>query len=163
MHSFEMLTKISGDPSGRRCEELAFNSLPAALTADQKALHYLTGANMVHSTRTTTPQASRTKASCFPSVPRRYRCCQHNVSHGWPTMPRSCGWPRRQGPFASLYSASESRQRCGRHGGSITEETDYPFSDTINLRIAAPQACAFHLLARAALVSPAALRLMERP
>src|SRR5262249_17977277 len=41
MHSFEMLTKTSGSPLwADRCEEVAFNSFPAALTADQKALHY---------------------------------------------------------------------------------------------------------------------------
>ena len=35
MHSFEMLTKISGNPLwADRCEEIAFNSLPAALTPD---------------------------------------------------------------------------------------------------------------------------------
>ena len=45
MHSFEMLTQISGNPLwADRCEEIAFNSLPAALTPDLKALHYLTGA-----------------------------------------------------------------------------------------------------------------------
>ena len=48
MHSFEMLAKIGGNPLwADRCEEVAFNSLPAAMLADQKGLHYLTGANMV--------------------------------------------------------------------------------------------------------------------
>src|SRR5579859_4105105 len=48
MHSFEMLTKISGEPIwADRCEDLAFNSLPAAITPDWKGLHYLTCANQV--------------------------------------------------------------------------------------------------------------------
>ena len=48
MHSFELLTRTGGDPVwSDRCEELAFNSLPAALTPDLKALHYLTCANQV--------------------------------------------------------------------------------------------------------------------
>ena len=43
-----MLTKISGDPVwSDRCEDVAFNSLPAAQMPDLKALHYLTAANMV--------------------------------------------------------------------------------------------------------------------
>ncbi|MEO8427025.1 MAG: beta-L-arabinofuranosidase domain-containing protein [Verrucomicrobiota bacterium] len=46
MHSFEMLTKISGKPVwSDRCEEIAFNSFPAALTPDWKGLHYLTCAS----------------------------------------------------------------------------------------------------------------------
>jgi hypothetical protein len=48
MHSFEMLTKISGDARwADRTEEIAFNSFPAALTPDWKGLHYLTCANQV--------------------------------------------------------------------------------------------------------------------
>ena len=48
MHSFEMLTKIAGNPVwADRCEEVAFNSLPASMLANEKGLHYLTGANMV--------------------------------------------------------------------------------------------------------------------
>jgi len=46
MHSFELLTRVSANPLwADRCEELAFNSLPAALTPNLKALHYLTCAN----------------------------------------------------------------------------------------------------------------------
>ena len=48
MHSFEMLTKISGNPLwADRCEDIAVNSLPASLTPDLKGLHYLTCANQV--------------------------------------------------------------------------------------------------------------------
>ena len=48
MHSFEMLAKIGGNPLwADRCEDVAFNSLPAAMLANEKGLHYLTGANMV--------------------------------------------------------------------------------------------------------------------
>src|SRR2546423_9144919 len=48
MHSFEMLTKITGNVTWTdRREDVAFNSLPAALTPDLKGLHYLTSANCV--------------------------------------------------------------------------------------------------------------------
>ena len=48
MHSFEMLTKITGQPVwADRCEEIAFNTFPAALTPDEKALHYVTCANQI--------------------------------------------------------------------------------------------------------------------
>jgi len=41
MHSFEMLLKISGNPLwADRCEDIAVNSFPAALTPDEKGLHY---------------------------------------------------------------------------------------------------------------------------
>jgi len=66
MHSFEMLTKISGNPLwADRCEELAFNSLPAALTPDLKALHYLTCPNQVQLDKTTKRLLYKTAARCF--------------------------------------------------------------------------------------------------
>ena len=76
-----------------------------------------------------------------------YRCCQHNVSHGWPYYAEEL-WlatPDR-GLCASLYAASEVTAKVG--AGStvkISEETDYPFSDTITLRISTPKAVKFTL------------------
>src|SRR5437879_5024198 len=86
MHSFEMLTKISGDPVWTdRCEELAFNSLPAALTPDLKGLHYLTCANQVALDKNDHAPAIENGGAMFSYSPFEvYRCCQHNVSHGWP-------------------------------------------------------------------------------
>src|SRR5260370_9642766 len=86
MHSFEMLLKISGNPIWPdRCEELAFNSLPAALTSDLKGLHYLTCANQVQLDRSNKAPAIDNGGNMFAYSPFEvYRCCQHNVSHGWP-------------------------------------------------------------------------------
>ena len=61
-----------------------------------------------------------------------YRCCQHNVSHGWPYYAEEL-WlatPDR-GLCASLYAASEVTAKVGDGTTvKITEETDYPFSET---------------------------------
>ena len=48
MGSDEMLLAITGNPIwADRAEEIAFNSLPASMTADLKALHYLTAPNQI--------------------------------------------------------------------------------------------------------------------
>jgi len=48
MASHQLLTRITGDPLwADRCEELAFNSLPASLDPSGKAVHYITSANSV--------------------------------------------------------------------------------------------------------------------
>ena len=48
MLSDETLLLITGDPFwADHCEEVAFDSLPAALTADMKALRYLTAPNQI--------------------------------------------------------------------------------------------------------------------
>ena len=152
MHSFEMLTKISADPVwADRCEEIAFNSLPAALTADQKALHYVTGANMVRLDKDNHAPGIQNGGTMLSYSPFAvYRCCQHNVSHGWPYYAEEL-WlaTADKGLCASLYAASEVTAKVG-HGTTvkITEDTDYPFRDTIRLRLALPQSVRFPLYLR---------------
>ena len=85
MHSFEMLAKMSGQPVwADRCEEIAFNSLPAALMPNFKGLHYLTCANLVQLDHRDKSPEIQNGGNQFTYNPWGYRCCQHNVSHGWP-------------------------------------------------------------------------------
>src|SRR5437667_1707714 len=149
MHSFEMLTKISGDPVwADRCEDIAFNSLPAALTSDWKGLHYLTCANQVVLDLGNHAPGVENSGTMFSYSPFEvYRCCQHNVSHGWPYYAEEL-WLATldRGICASLYSASEVTAKVG--DGStvkISEETDYPFSYTIKLKFYAPKPVTFPL------------------
>jgi hypothetical protein len=152
MHSFEMLTKISGNPIwADRCEELAFNLLPVSMTPDQKGLHYLTCANQVQLDKDNKSPGVENEGTMFSYSPDEvYRCCQHNVSHGWPYYAEEM-WlatPDR-GLCASLYAASEVTARVGDGVEvKISEETDYPFSDTIRLHISAAQPTAFPLYLR---------------
>ena len=152
MHSFEMLTKISGDPIwSDRCEEIAFNSFPAALTPDWKGLHYLTCANLIQLDRQNKAPAFENGGTMLSYSPFEvYRCCQHNVAHGWPYYAEEL-WlatPDR-GLCASLYAASEVTANVG--AGTevrIAEETDYPFRDTITLRVSTAKPVAFPLYLR---------------
>ena len=142
MHSFEMLLKITGDGEwADRCEDVAFNSLPAALTADHKALHYLTAPNMVQLDAANKSPGLQNRGCMLAFSPHRYRCCQHNVSHGWPYYAEEL-WlaTRGNGLCASLYAASEVDARVGRDGRRvrIVEETDYPFGESIRFTIVFP-------------------------
>jgi hypothetical protein len=152
MHSFEMLTKISGNPLwADRCEDIAFNSFPAALTPDLKGLHYLTCANQVQLDKNNKAPAIQNGGTMFSYSPgERYRCCQHNVSHGWPYYAEEL-WlaTADRGLCASLYAASEVSAKVG--GGAtvkIAEETDYPFGDTVTLKVSAAQPVKFPLYLR---------------
>jgi hypothetical protein len=152
MHSFEMLTKISGQPIwSDRCEEIAFNSFPAALTPDWKGLHYLTCANQVQLDKTNHAPGVENNGTMLSYSPFEvYRCCQHNVSHGWPYYAEEL-WlaTADRGLCASLYAASEVRAKVGDGAiVKISEETDYPFSDLITLKISAPQPVEFPLYLR---------------
>jgi hypothetical protein len=152
MHSFEMLTKISGNPIwADRCEELAFNSLPAALTPDWKGLHYLTCANQVQLDRNNKSPEIENGGNMFAYSPYEvYRCCQHNVSHGWPYYAEEL-WHATgdRGLCASLYAASDVTAKVGKGTQvKITEVTDYPFSATINFSFSLPEPTEFPLYLR---------------
>jgi hypothetical protein len=137
MHSFEMLTKISGKPVwSDRCEEIAFNSFPAALTPDWKGLHYLTCANQVQLDKTNhAPGVENTGTMLSYSPFEVYRCCQHNVSHGWPYFAEEL-WlaTADRGLCASLYAASEVSARVGDGTTVYPKRPIIPFSDTIMLK-----------------------------
>jgi hypothetical protein len=152
MHSFEMLTRISGQPLwSDRCEEIGFNSFPAALTPDWKGLHYLTSANMVQLDRGNKAPGVENSGTMFSYSPFEvYRCCQHNVSHGWPYFAEEL-WLATydRGLCASLYSACSVTARVGSGTEvKIREETDYPFGETIRLKLSTPSPVSFPLYLR---------------
>jgi hypothetical protein len=152
MHSFEMLTRITGDSLwADHCEEMAFNTLPAMLTPDQKALHYLTGANMVQLDRKNKAPGVQNGGTMLSYSPFAvYRCCQHNVSHGWPYYAEELWLATSDGGLcASLYAPSEVTAKVA-HGLTVTvvETTDYPFADTVELKVATARPVRFPLYLR---------------
>jgi len=151
MHSFQMLLKITGDPLwADRCEEMAFNSFPCSQTPDQKGLHYLTAANQPQlDTRNHAP-GIQNGGNMFGYDPHGYRCCQHNVSHGWPYYAEEL-WLATpdNGLCASLYAACEVEAKVG-DGATvrITEATDYPFFETFLFTLSMARPARFPLYFR---------------
>jgi len=153
MHSFEMLTRITADVIwADRCEEVAFNSLPPAFTPGLEALHYLTAPNMVQLDGSNKSPGLQNRGCMLAYSPHRYRCCQHNVAHGWPYFAEEL-WlttPDR-GLCASLYAPATVTARVGKGTGatvSIDTETDYPFGETLGFTITTPAETRFPLYLR---------------
>lgn len=151
MHSFEMLAKITGNPLwADRCEEVAHNSLPAAMTPDLKGLHYLTAPNQIQLDRPNKSPLIQNGGDMFSYTAYRYRCCQHNVSYGWPYYAEHL-WMATPGNglAAVLYAASEVKAKVG-DGTEVTikESTDYPFGGSIAFKLATPNPVNFPLYLR---------------
>ena len=153
MHTFEIMTRISGQPIwSDRCEEIAFNSLPAALTPDHKGLHYITCANCIQLDNT---KKGRQFDNQFPMLAYKpgiydYRCCPHNVGIGWSFYAEEL-WlaTSDRGLCASLYAASEVKAKVA--DGTevvVAEATDYPFGETVELRVSTPKPLCFPLYLR---------------
>ncbi len=152
MHSFEMLTRISGSPLwADRCEEIALNSFPASMTPDEKGLHYITAVNQVQLDRQNKSPGIQNGGTMFSYSPREvYRCCQHNVAHGWPYYAEEM-WlaTADNGLCASLYAPSEVTAKVAQGTQvSICEETGYPFRDSIEFKLSLPEAVQFPLYLR---------------
>jgi hypothetical protein len=154
MASHELLTRITGDPVwADRCEDLAFNMLPASLDPDGKGVHYITSANSVDldNVRKTQGQFQNGFAmqSYQPGVDQ-YRCCPHNYGMGWPYFSEELWLATPDGGLAAAMYAP-NRVRATVAGGTtitVTEDTDYPFDETVTLTLSTPQPVAFPLLLR---------------
>ena len=155
MQSFEILTRITGDPKwSDRTEELAFNSMPAAFDPQQKGTHYITSANSIELDNVGKQHFQYANGTfpmqAFKPGVHDYRCCPHNYGMGWPYYAEEM-WlgTADRGLCASLYAPSEVNAYVG-DGTPITiaQETEYPFGDTIKLTLTAPQAVAFPLYLR---------------
>ena len=152
MYSCELLIRVSGDPLwADRCEDVAFNSLPASMTPDLKALRYLTSPNLAVSDASNKAPGVQNSGPMFLFDPYGHRCCQHNVSHGWPYFTEHL-WMAAPGDglAAVLYAPSQVKAYVGKKGMEveINEKTLYPFDGTIELAVQTSEPVAFPLYLR---------------
>ena len=143
MYSQQLLLGITGDiRHADRCEDVAFNSLPAATLPDMRGLHYLTAPNLVScDAGDKAPGLQNGGCMLAYSAGERYRCCQHNVVMGWPFFAEHTWWATRdQGLAFALYAPSEVTAKAGAGSVRIVAATEYPYADTIQLEVH-PQQC----------------------
>jgi len=151
LHSCEALLKIRGDLRwADRCEDVAFNSLPAATTADFKALRYLTAPNQIISNSTNKHPRISNKGAKYIMNPHGHRCCQLNMGHGWPYYAEHLWMATPDNGLALIfYSASKVTAKVGDGTEvTITESTHYPFDESIVLSFSLPRSVRFHLYLR---------------
>jgi DUF1680 family protein len=153
MLSTETLTWMTGDLLwADRTEDVAFNSLPSALTADLKALRYLTSPNLVLSDRGSKSPGLQNGGPMLHMNPHDHRCCQHNWGHGWPYYAEHLWFatPDR-GLAAVLFSESSVTAKAGEGEGSevtIDEKTRYPFGEEVELTVRMERPVTFPLYLR---------------
>jgi len=134
MSSDEILFRFSGDPFWlENCEDVAFNTYPAAFMPDFKSLRYITCPNEVISDSKNHFPGIDNQGPFLAMNPFSSRCCQHNHSQGWPyyaehLMLATCD----NGVAAALYSACSANVKVADNKQiSIEEQTNYPFDDNI--------------------------------
>jgi len=151
MYSHETMTAITGDPVwADRTEEIAFNSLPASMTPDLKGLHYLTAPNMVQLDTVSKSPMLQNGGNMLAYNPWRFRCCQHNVSHGWPYYAERLWMATRDNGIAAVFYADSKVTAKVGSGAEVTLDvkTDYPFDENVLIQLAMEESTEFPLVLR---------------
>ncbi len=149
MFSLEHLTSILGDSQlADRLESIAFNALPATFKPDMWAHQYDQQANQVVCSVAPRDWSNNDEANIFGLEPN-FGCCTANMHQGWPKFATSLWMRSRDGGLvAAAYAPCQVKKKIGDSWVAITEETDYPFEDTIRLTVDAQEDVDFPLYLR---------------
>lgn len=151
MASDEIMLRMTGDPFwAEHCEDVAFNTYPAATMPDFKALRYITCPNHVISDSKNHHPGIDNSGPFLAMNPFSSRCCQHNHAQGWPyyTEHLVLATPDN-GAALALYASCKATMKVGdgQHI-AIHEETNYPFDEVIRLTVQTDKEVEFPLYLR---------------
>lgn len=151
MTSDQMLMAFTGDTFwAENCEDVAFNTFPAAFMPDYRSLRYLTAPNMVVSDSKNHAPGIANEGPFLMMNPFSSRCCQHNHAAGWVYYAEN-SWMATpdNGLAAQLYSEGSVTARVGT-GTEVTvnENTHYPFDGSAQLMVQTKKPVNFPLYLR---------------
>ena len=151
MYSLEQLLGVFGDPAfGDRLERIAYNALPATTTPDFWAHQYDQQVNQVLCTIAPRQWTSNDDTSNLYGLEPNFGCCTANMHQGWPKLVSHLWMATpEKGLAAVAYGPCEVTAQVGEgETVTITEETEYPFRDTIRFTIRCARPVSFPLRLR---------------
>lgn len=151
MASDEIMLLITGDQLwAENCEDIAFNSYPAAFMPDYRSLRYITAPNEVMSDSKNHNPGIDNSGPLLAMNPFSSRCCQHNHGFAWPyyTEFLMLATPDN-GAAAVLFNTCQASVKVG-NGQQVTikEITDYPFDSKICFELKTSKAVQFPFYVR---------------
>lgn len=133
MASDEILMGITGDPFwADHAENVAFNTYPAAVMPDFKALRYITSPNMsISDSKNHHPGIDNTGPFLMMN-PFSSRCCQHNHTQGWPYYAEHVFMATPDNGLAALlYCEAVVKAKVGKRSSvEIESKGHYPFDES---------------------------------
>lgn len=152
MASDEILLRMTGDPLwAEHCEDVAFNSYPAAVMPDFKALRYITCPNHTISDSENHRPGIDNGGPFLAMNPFSSRCCQHNHAQGWPYFVENLVLATPDnGLAAAIYGPCTATAKVGNEGTRVQlrEETNYPFEEEIRFTVTPDAVVSFPLYLR---------------
>ncbi|MDD4720308.1 MAG: glycoside hydrolase family 127 protein [Bacteroides sp.] len=134
MASDEIMFRITGDPFwAEHCEDVAFNSYPASVMPDFKALRYITSPNHVMSDSENHHPGIDNRGPFLSMNPFSSRCCQHNHTQGWPYYIENLVLATSDNGVAiALYGECSSTIKVANNVPiKLYESTNYPFDEKV--------------------------------
>lgn len=151
MTSDQMLLQYTGDPFwADNCEDVAFNTFPAAFMPDSKSLRYLTAPNMVQSDSANHAPGIDNNGPFLMMNPFSSRCCQHNHAAGWVYYAENAWMATPDNGLAvQLYSEGTLKAKAGNGTPvEIITKTKYPFEPAVQFTVICPNQVEFPLYLR---------------
>ncbi len=151
MTSDEILLRMTGDPFwAEHCEEVAFNSYPAAVMPDFKSLRYITSPNHTISDSKNHHPGIDNRGPFLAMNPFSSRCCQHNHGLGWPYYIEHMVLATPDNGIAvAMYGACEATVKVADGKTvEIVEETNYPFEESVRFTLKTSEQVIFPLYLR---------------
>lgn len=133
MFSLEIMAREYGSGVfGDRLERVAYNALAATMTGDVTAHQYHQQPNQVLATIARRDWTYSSEAPNIFGLQPHFGCCTANLHQGWPKLAASLWAEDDDGGLAVLAYAP-----CVVHGRDLAIEviTDYPFAETITIRV----------------------------
>jgi uncharacterized protein len=138
MYSLEQSLAILRDPQlGDRLERIAYNALPATFKPDMWAHQYDQQVNQVRCTVAERQWTNNGPDSNIFGLEPNFGCCTANMHQGWPKLATSLWMATPDGGLAAAAYAPCEVQATVADGKRVrlVVETDYPFDETIRVRV----------------------------
>ena len=152
MFSLEQLVRTFGEAEfGDRLERVAFNALPAAMSADMRSHQYHQQINQVLCTIADRDWTMSTADANTFGLEPHFGCCTANLHQGWPKFVRALWMGTPSHGLAAIAYAPNRATATVADGVRVRLETitDYPFKETVQIEVSPDRPARFELLLRA--------------
>ena len=147
MFSLEVILATFGDAAtADRLEKIAFNALPGTFTDDMWAHQYNQQPNQIQVGLLSKPWTTDGPESNLYGLEPNFGCCTANFHQGWPKLTSSL-WMKApdDGLVAAIFAPCELHTHVRGTAVRVSEETDYPFRNTVRFIVKPERALPFPL------------------
>lgn len=152
MYSYEQLMAISGDPAWGDClERLAFNALPATVSADMWSHQYDQQTNQIRCAPLPEDHVvfgtNGPESHLFGLEPN-FGCCTANFGQGWPKLAMSAWMRSKEGIVSAVPVPSSLHAVIDGSEVVCSLDTDYPFRGELTYTVTVSRPVEFELKLR---------------